>query len=131
MMVAYGTRRNGHTVRHYVIRGAVLLAIASLRDMLVWDNLPLLSMDVLYRPLQLLGKSALTIYLLHLVLIDYLIARHVPNLGLCRFAAVYAGLIAAMLAVASAEQAWKTRSRNPAFQMRFVLSKSPSVTQDE
>jgi uncharacterized membrane protein len=52
MMVAYGTQ-NGHTLRHYLVRGAVLVAIASLLDAFVWHDFPLLSMDVLY----LLGIS--------------------------------------------------------------------------
>ncbi len=59
MMVAYGTSRHAHTLRHFAARGAALVAIASLLDVFVWDNYPLLSMDVLY----LLGLSLPLAYL--------------------------------------------------------------------
>jgi surface polysaccharide O-acyltransferase-like enzyme len=76
-----------------------------------------------YRPLQLLGESALTIYVIHLVLIDDVIARNVTDVGLSGFAVLYAGLLAAMLAVARAEHEIKARWRNPPFPARVLLSK--------
>ena len=76
-----------------------------------------------YRPLQILGESALTIYLGHLVLIDYVIARNVTNLPLPGFAVLYAGMIAAMLALARAEQVLKSRWRESPFSERVLLSK--------
>jgi uncharacterized membrane protein len=77
----------------------------------------------LYRPFQVLGESALTIYLVHVVVIDWVIARNVTDARLSEFAVLYAGMLAAMLALARFEQALKSRWRDPPFPVRVLLSK--------
>jgi uncharacterized membrane protein YeiB len=79
-----------------------------------------------YRPLQLLGKSALTIYVAHLVLIDEIIARHVTELSLFGFAVLYGGLVMAMLVIAQSEQALKARWRNRPVPARLALGETTS-----
>lgn len=64
----------------------------------------------------------MTIYLVHLLLIDC-VARNVTDVRLSEFAALYAGMLAAMLALACAEQSLKSRWRDPPFPVRVLLSK--------
>jgi len=48
MMVAYTTRLKGYGLRHFAARGAVVIAIAALLEVLIWRYCPFLSGDVLY-----------------------------------------------------------------------------------
>lgn len=65
----------------------------------------------MYRPLQLLGTSALTVYVLHLVVIHEVVTRTVSEVQFGGFTILYAGMTATMLMAAAAEQALKTRWR--------------------
>jgi uncharacterized membrane protein len=48
MMVASTARRKGYTVRHYAARGAIVIAIAALLEVVIWKFYPFMSVDVLY-----------------------------------------------------------------------------------
>lgn len=74
-----------------------------------------------YRPLSLLGESALLLYLLHLVLIRYVITPAGPGGTLPGFVALYAGLVAVLLATAYAVRSLKLVWRHPPFSVRVLL----------
>jgi uncharacterized membrane protein len=87
---------------------AVCAAGATVVLLVMFDRKPDLAV---YWPLQLLGTSALTIYVMHLVVIHEVVARTVSEVQFGGFTVLYAGITATMLMTAAAERALKTRWR--------------------
>ena len=48
MIVAYTARRKGHGLGHFRARGAMMILVAALLEVLIWKFYPFLSVDVLY-----------------------------------------------------------------------------------
>jgi uncharacterized membrane protein len=92
--------------------GAALLLLATV------DFNPALS---LYRPLRLLGESALSMYLLHIVIIKYLVGPDWQEEPLEMFAALYASLLIALVLIAYAERRFKALWKHPPFAVRILL----------
>jgi uncharacterized membrane protein len=59
MMVVLTTQRNSYTLRHFLIRGGLIILMGALVDIWVWSILPFQSFDVLY----LIGLSIPITYL--------------------------------------------------------------------
>jgi uncharacterized membrane protein len=48
MIVAYTTRRKGYGLGHFLARGAMIIVVAALLEVLIWKFYPFMSVDVLY-----------------------------------------------------------------------------------
>jgi uncharacterized membrane protein len=48
MMVAYSVRRKGYSLGHFAARGAIVIGIAALLEVVIWKFYPFVSVDVLY-----------------------------------------------------------------------------------
>ncbi|HPA17596.1 MAG TPA: heparan-alpha-glucosaminide N-acetyltransferase domain-containing protein [Verrucomicrobiae bacterium] len=48
MMVVLSHRQKGRTLRHFVLRGAAIIAVGATLDMILWGQLPFQTFDVLY-----------------------------------------------------------------------------------
>jgi uncharacterized membrane protein len=75
----------------------------------------------LYRPLRLLGESALLMYLLHIVLIKYVVAPEWEDESLETFIFLYAGMVLGLLVVAYAGRGIKSRWRHLPLPVRVLL----------
>ncbi len=75
----------------------------------------------LYRPLRLLGESALLMYLLHIVLIKYVVAPEWEDEPLATFSVLYAGMVLGLLVVAYAGRGIKSRWRRLPLPVRVLL----------
>lgn len=69
MMVSETARLKKHTLRHYVLRGLLILGMGILVDVTVWNIFPFITFDILY----LIGLS---------IPAAYLVSRLKPALGL-------------------------------------------------
>jgi uncharacterized membrane protein len=75
----------------------------------------------LYRPLRLLGESALLMYLLHIVLIKYVVVPEWEDESLETFMLLYAGMVIGLLVVAYAGRGIKSRWRHLPLPVRVLL----------
>jgi uncharacterized membrane protein len=75
----------------------------------------------LYRPLRLLGESALLMYLLHIVLIKYVVAPEWEDESLETFIYLYAGMVLGLLVVAYAGRGIKSRWPHLPLPVRVLL----------
>jgi surface polysaccharide O-acyltransferase-like enzyme len=75
----------------------------------------------LYRPLRLLGESALLMYLLHIVLIKYVVAPEWEDAPLETFMVLYAGMVVGLLLVAYAGRGVKARWHHLPLPVRVLL----------
>jgi uncharacterized membrane protein len=73
------------------------------------------------RPLGLLGRAALFMYIAHLVLIEAVAVPCWPDRGIAEFGLVYAGLLGTLLLLGWAIQALKPRWPRRPFLVRFLL----------
>jgi len=76
---------------------------------------------VLYRPLRLLGESALAMYLLHIVVIKYIVSPAWSEETLDTFGLLYAGMVVGLLLAASAGRLVKARWRPLPYPVRVLL----------
>lgn len=82
------------------------------------DRKPLISA---YKPLQLLGESALLMYILHLALIEYVIAPQESEQIFQVFLLIYIVLSSLLISIAYALRVLKTRWKDRPFIVRFLL----------
>lgn len=75
----------------------------------------------LYGPLRALGESALFLYILHLALIEYLIAPRWAGQPLGAFGGIYLALLAFLIAIAYGLRALKARWTARPFLLRVLL----------
>jgi uncharacterized membrane protein len=75
----------------------------------------------LYRPLRLLGESALLMYLLHIVLIKYVVAPEWEDAPLETFMALYAAMVLGLLVVAYFGRGIRSRARHLPLPVRMLL----------
>jgi uncharacterized membrane protein len=75
----------------------------------------------MFRPLRVLGEFSLPLYLLHIVLIKYLVAPWWPEETLDNFAVLYAGMMLGLLAVAYAGRGLRAKWRHPPLPVRVLL----------
>lgn len=78
---------------------------------------------VLFRPLRLLGEFSLPLYLLHIVLIKYLIAPAWSEETLDHFVLLYAGVLLGLLLVAYAGRGLREKWRRPPLAVRVLLGR--------
>ena len=85
------------------------------------DRKPLINA---YKPLQALGESALLMYILHLALIEYIIAPIKPEQNFQTFLLIYIVLSFLLISIAYGLRALKTFWKNRPFIIRFLLGSS-------
>src|SRR3970282_1155771 len=81
-------------------------------------------MVIAYKPLQALGESALFMYILHLALIEYIIAPIKPEQNFQTFLLIYIVLSFLLMSIAYGLRALKTFWKNHPFIIRFLLGSS-------
>ena len=74
-----------------------------------------------YHPFEVLGESPLFMYMMHLVLIEYVFGLLLPNENLQTFLLSYVALTLLMVAVAYGLRAAKTRQLNLPPIFRFLI----------
>jgi len=99
--------------------GYIMSAVGLIRIVFfVVDQKPSL---IIYRPLQVLGRSSLLIYLLHLELIEYIITPIWTKANLQTFLLIYICLLWFLILVAYGLMALKTKLRDRPFVIRFLF----------
>jgi len=76
---------------------------------------------VIYKPLQVLGESSLFLYVLHLTLIEYVIAPLWPEKNIQTFLLIYVVLSCFLIVVAYGVRALKDRWKDRPFIIRFLF----------
>lgn len=76
---------------------------------------------VIYKPLQVLGESSLFLYVLHLALIEYVIAPLWPEKNIQTFLLIYVVLSCFLIVVAYGVRALKDRWKDRPFIIRFLF----------
>lgn len=76
---------------------------------------------IAYKPLQVLGESALFMYVLHLILIEYVIVPIWQDETLQTFLLIYIVLSSLLILVAYGLRALKTKWKNRPFLIKFLL----------
>lgn len=75
----------------------------------------------IYKPLQALGKTSLSIYILHYAIISYFIKNLLPDNNEAIFLGIYLVLIALLILVAYGLRSLKLRWRNCPYMIKFLI----------